>query len=430
MEVYVVCRSLACQVAAFVLAAACSAAAQEAKPQATSPCGSEPSGAPAVVRFDDHLSVCFGSVAKIEFLGKFQFDSLESGASPDSPLFDVQHARVGTRGVLFGRIGYEIERELSDRDGPWRDAFVNVRTTRAIEVRAGRFKVPFGVEQLVSIMDLDLTYRSAASSHLTPGREVGVSVHGRLAGKTVRYEAGYFRNGGDNVRSSERDDPRGAPTFAARVTASPWKRPSTAPPLKGLTFGAGLTSGVIPEGPNSLTARTIADDPSFNRVYVNGRRHRFGADVEWRNGPVAIRAEHILVFDERRGQGTDDNDLPEVRTGGGHLGGSWLLTGEKNDGNITPRHPVLQGGAGAIEVAARLEWASLGSASGEEPSSSARSAHILRQAQTGWTVGMNWYLNRFARVQTNVIRTVRSEGHVPLPGGDTWATVIRLQLGL
>jgi phosphate-selective porin OprO/OprP len=430
VEVFVVRRSLACQVAALVLTVTCSAAAQEPKPPATQLCGGEPSGAPAVVRFDEHLSVCFGHLAKVEFLGKFQFDSLESDAFPDVAAFDVNHARIGTRGVLFDRIGYEIERELNDREQPWRDAFVNVRATRALEFRGGRFKVPFGVEQLVSIMDLDLAHRSAASSYLTPGREVGVSVHGRLVGKTLRYETGVFRNGGDNVRSSERDDPRGAPTFAARLTASPWKRPATAAALKGLTFGAGLTSGVVPEGPNSLAAKTIVDDPIFNRVHVDGRRRRLGADVEWSNGPIAIRAEHILVSDERRGQGTDDNDLPEARAQGGHVGGSWLLTGEKNDGNITPRHPVTSGGIGAIEVAARLEWLSFGSASGDEPSSSPRSAHILRQAQTAFTVGINWYVNRFGRVQTNVIRTVRSEGGVPLPGGDTWASIIRLQVGL
>lgn len=417
-------------VAALLISGATSAAAQERSAAERRPCGGEPGGGPAVIAFDQHLSLCLGSLAKIEFLGKFQLDWRDFRGDSSAEAFDLHRARVGTHGVILGRIEYELERELSDRDQRWRDAFVNVRVVRALELRAGRFKMPFGVEQLTSTMDLDLAYRSLASSYLTPGRDVGASVHGRLLGKIVRYESGVFRDSGDNLRASERDDPLNSVTVAARVTASPWKRPRTASMLKGLTFGFGTTNGVLAEGTNSLRAKTLSGDSILHKVFVNGRRQRFGADAEWRSGPVALRGEGIRVVDERRGQGTDDNDLPPAIARGGHLAASWLVTGEKNDGAITPRHAFLRGGVGAVEIAGRREWLSFGSQSSAPEAATARAEHIPRQSHSAWTFGINWYLNRFVRVQTNLTRSSRYDGGVPLIGANAWTRIVRVQLGL
>jgi phosphate-selective porin OprO/OprP len=414
---------------ALALVFASTGAAQDSASSRGTLCGGD-TPRPVTIGFDGHPVLCIGDVARLEAVGKFQMDWRRFDDSLEAATFDLRHARVGTRGVLFRRVEYEVEHELTDRDRPWRDAYVNIRAAPALEIRAGHFKIPFGLEQLIGIMDLDLAYRSAASSYLTPGRDTGVSAHGRLLDKAVRYEAGLFRDGGDNVRGSERADSRRATTLAARIMASPWRHTKAVAALKGLTVGAGLTSGTVAEGTDSLGAETVAGAAVFERVYVDGRRRRMGVDLEWRRGPVALRAEQLWVRDERRGEGTDDNDLPEALYAGGHIGGSWLLTGEKNTGHPAPRRPLLRGGPGAIEVAARVEWLSFGSASNGIASSSPRADHILRRSHTAYTLGVNWHLAAFARVQMNVLRTLRHDGGVRVTGGDTWASVCRLQLGL
>ena len=92
---------------------------------------------------------------------------------------------------------------LRDTEHPWRDVFLNYRRFEAAEVRVGKFKVPFGRDQLASVFANSFISRSLIGSQLSPGRDIGVMVHGRLGGGTVNYSAGWFDSDGDNVRFSE-----------------------------------------------------------------------------------------------------------------------------------------------------------------------------------------------------------------------------------
>jgi hypothetical protein len=51
---------------------------------------------------------------------------------------------------------------------------------KAIRVRAGRFKVPFSLEETTGVKHLDFVDRSLAATQLAPGRDVGVMAHGRV----------------------------------------------------------------------------------------------------------------------------------------------------------------------------------------------------------------------------------------------------------
>ena len=56
---------------------------------------------------------------------------------------------------------------------------------------------------------------------------------------------------------------------------------------------------------------------------------------------------------------------------------------------------------------------------------------ILEKRDAVWTVGVNWYLNEFLRVQANVIREQREEGGIVLPVlGRTWSRTFRVQFQL
>jgi len=375
--------------------------------------------------FDDHPTVRLGDVATIEGFAKLQLDwrQMDHSTSAD---WDLRLLRAGVMGHAFKRIEYQVERELDDDTNPWRDVYVDVSASSALQVRGGKFKMPFSLDRLTSPMEIEFVYRSLAASSLAPGRDVGVMVHGRVFSRIVRYEVGLFRHGGDAVRDSERE---GDATGALRVTVSPWRQVKKSP-WQQLTFGGGLTLGHLPEGLNSLNGRTVFDHRLFPAVYVNGSRRRIGGDAEWRNGPFQVRGEVIDVRDDRHGEGTDDNDLPALHSGGGYVSGTWIVTGEKKNDAIKPHRPFPRQGLGAVEVAGRFEWIGFGTTSGDL-SAGPRAAVPAAQRSHVVTLGINWYLNRYVRLDANVIHETRYDGAAVVETEQlSWAPVIRFQFGL
>ena len=110
------------------------------------------------------------------------------------------------------------------RNGRGGDVFAELRKWRAMRVRGGCFKVPFGRERLTSISDLDFARRSIATEALTPGRDTGIELNGRILGRALNYQTGVFQHDGDVSRGGT-DAPAGR-TVAARVVSTPfaWAR--------------------------------------------------------------------------------------------------------------------------------------------------------------------------------------------------------------
>jgi hypothetical protein len=280
-------------------------------------------------------------------------------------------------------------------------------------------------------MDLNFSYRALASSYLTPGRDIGAMAHGRLLRNVLRYEAGVFREGGDNARVVDQIGSASQRTTAARIVTRPWTATRLSV-LRNLEMGAAFTAGRVPDGLNSLRAESIPGDRIAERIYVNGMRRRLGAELQWRPGPASVQGEVIRVSEERHGQGIDNENLPNAVQRGWYIAGTWLITGEDKKENIDPARPLLQGGLGAVEIAGRVEAITLGSGPTTEPTAPGpRARRILEKRDAVWTFGVNWYLNEFLRVQANVIRERREEGGIVLPTlGRTWSRIVRVQFQL
>jgi phosphate-selective porin len=310
--------------------------------------------------------------------------------------------------------------------------FANVALPRGIELRAGRFKVPFSLEQLTAATELDFAYRSLTAAYLAPGREIGAMAHGKVLGNRVKYQAGLFRAGGDNTRRSERDAPSAGSTTGGRLVFRPWEGARASSPLSKLAVGASMTSGRIPQGPNAIRGHTYADVPLFHDVLVNGRRRRIGGELEWRYGPVSIRSERIRVTDQRLGEGTDDDDLQDAVANGWYASGTWLVTGEKKTDRIKPSRPLLRGGVGALELAARIERFRFASALTDVPASrDARARTIAADADHAMTFGVKWYPTRTVTLQINVVREMLvRRGADPDAATPVWSRVIRMQFEL
>jgi phosphate-selective porin OprO/OprP len=333
----------------------------------------------------------------------------------DDAGLDIARRRVGVEGRLARVFEYQVEYELGVND--WRDAFLDYRQYRAAQIKAGQFKLPFGLEENTSSTNLDFIYRARISSRLAPGRDRGVSVHGRVLGNVVAYEAGVFRHDGDNARPSASTRVFGGPTVAARVVVAPFRDSTSA--LTSLQVGAAVAGSDVPLGFPAVRARTVFGASFYNsNVWVQGRRQRTGLEARWRPGRLSLQSEYIRLTDERRGQSVEDGDLSPLLAQGWYASGTYALTRKRNR-------------FGVIELAARYETLGFGSkGSAGEPSTSARADAVLGNTDRATTLGVNWHVNRWIKVQANVIREdIKRPTMGPLPDNAAfWSRVFRLQL--
>jgi phosphate-selective porin OprO/OprP len=384
--------------------------------------------------FRERPSFRFGDVLRIDLRVKLQGDH-RTFTPPEREPIDgrtvMDRRRFGLQGEFLRDFDYEIEYETkSGETRPWRDVFVNYGPFDAAEIRAGKFKIPFSREQLTGAADLDFIYRSLAASTLAPARDGGVMVHGRLAGRIIEYQAGVFRHDGENARID--GDSFTGRTFAVRTLVSPLRRPGDAE-WRELAFGVAVTTSNVREGLHSLDGEALYGEDFFERVYVQGGRLRVGTEVSWTPGPAAVSGEFMHVQDERHGQGLGDLDLPRFIGRGWYVTGTWVLTGEDKSGGITPRRELLRGGFGAIEAAARYEMLRFGSSEhADVPFANPRAANLLGNSDRILTIGLNWYPNRWLKIQANAAREdIEDPDRAPLPGRAVyWTQIFRVQFAM
>ena len=342
----------------------------------------------------------FGNVLRLEPITKLDALVWSSDPGREGAEFDFDRRRVGVEGRFFGVVAFEIERELADDERPWRDVFAELRKWRAVRVRGGRFKIPFGEERLTSVASIDFVHRSMASEALTPGRDTGVEVNGRVIGKRLSYRLGAFEHDGDVSR--ERTDVPGGRTVAGTLAVAPFAA-SESKALSSIEFGGGATVGDVPEGLNGLHARTVGGYEAIAPHFVSGRRVRLGAHAKWSPGPVTLTGEYLQARDERLGQGLAGDDLADVIGRGGYVSGTWTFVGELK--GSAPKEGLNAGRPGAIQLAGRAEWLGFSTPEGVgETFRNQRAPNIFRNDIKAATIGVNWYPIRFVRLQFNLIR--------------------------
>lgn len=388
-------------------------------------------------RLDDHPSIHFGKGSHLDFRARFAADADDSDAPTGDPVeaagVDLGKKRIGVSGEIKNAVEFQIEAELS-KDEPWRDVYADFKKFDAVRVRGGQFKLPFSLDENTGAAKLDFMFRSLAATHLAPGRDPGVMVHGKLLDKVLGYEAGVFEHDGKNARTNNPDKVFGGQTFAGRVTVEPLANKKDA--IGDLSLGAAFTQSDVPEGIPGLRGQTVLDQTFFSssKYYVNGPRRRVGIEMQFRPGPASIKAEWMRVDTQRRGQSVEDTDLSPLIGEGWYVSGTYAITGEKKSNVDRPKKPLVPGwGYGAIEVAARIENLAFRSgASGEPGSTSPRADVILGNADQVTTFGVNWYVNRWFKIQANFIReTLDDPSQGPLPSKPSFnSRAVRFQFSM
>jgi phosphate-selective porin len=398
--------------------------------------------------FTQHPAIRMGKWFRADFRLKFQHDfrTFDPEVSTDEgEVENLRKFRVGVQGYVTKNFEYEVEREIRNEIGDlfhlryrptlalWRDVYGNFRYFRKFQIRVGQFKIPFGLDQLHGGTE-EFVYRSMIGNYLAPGRDLGIMAHGKLFDSRISYQAGIFLHDGWKAHDKEHER-TGEGTIAGRVTVPPFQLkepPKFLKPFKDLQLGVAFTESPLPEGLRSLRGRTwVITHNWFDRIDVRGHRLRLGAELLWEPGPFKVQGEVIRVRDQRLGQGVQDDDLPDLIERGWYMTTAWVVTGEKSSGRIVPRRDFIRGrGIGAVQLAARYEQLRFGSAEHPgSPSRSPRAANILSASERIASFGVNWYQNRFTKVQFTALREVLEDPvKAPIPGVDTyWSKFLRIE---
>jgi phosphate-selective porin len=376
---------------------------------------------------------------EMDFRIKTQFDFRHPDDGPDAGVTEFQwrRRRVGIEGNFLRDFQYELDVEIGEglglarTSGFLRDLTLNYRRFEHVELMGGRFKMPFSRDELTGPMNLNFVYRSRAATAIAPSREWGGMAHGRFLRSALRYEAGVFRDDGDNSWDGDNNPTAGA-TLASRLRVQPRRLFSLPGAFRTLEAGAAFTTGRINEPDGlSLRSRSASNERVFSRIPVQGRRLRHGFEAVWEPGPFLLQGEWMQAREQRLKQSIRQQDLPDLLSTGWYVQGTWVVTGERKDGGVEPRRPIkfTQWGYGAWEMAVRREGVEFRSDTDQGvPSRSPRAFRLQESSNQAWTFGVNWYWNRYIKLQGNLIREDLLPFNRPdVSPGIHWTKVFRIQ---
>jgi phosphate-selective porin OprO/OprP len=288
---------------------------------------------------------------------------------------------------------------------------MNVHYWDAFQVEAGKFKQPFSYEQLIQDRFVPTCERSIFDQ-LVPARDEGVMVHGyRLLGGRLDYQVAVSNGeiNGDFDTNKQKD-------VNGRLVLRPFE---------GLRWLGGLQVGVSagvgeenePISPNPLRTPQTVPFLQYNApVRAQGERWRLSPEIEYFHGPLGLAAQYFRMEQhlEPTFTGPGSQFVLNVPYTGFYVLGTFLVTGEtrttysmpiKPFRPFDPCHPLQ--GTGAWELVGRVSRLNLGEEVFEAlPISrtatiSLSNPALYSRGATESTLGFNWYLNAWVRMQFN-----------------------------
>ena len=341
------------------------------------------------------------------------------GAPPDT--FVLRRARFGFQGHYGSHFDFALLADAASTTGSVvRDVYLNVRIIPEFQFQAGQFKTPFAQEAGTGATNLDfvergfqsMLYPSAASAFRSPG----IAFHGDIDGGVLQYWVGAFNGKGYALVNTTNQ-----PEFVGRLRLYPWRK-SKSEWFKGLALGGAL---------DRARSRGLSGDQSFNGtlpggVYdffpqfaINGPIQRYNGEFTYVKSAFAVRGEFDQLNMSRNNVGSLQVgglgylSLPSIIAKAWNIQTTYLLTGEKQPENGTPRvkHPLFgpdtPGGTGR-------GWGAWGVAfrymaiKANEPG-----ADLLNYYTPGYvptfnfrtdefTMGLTWYPNYWVKYQVNL----------------------------
>ena len=232
--------------------------------------------------------------------------------------FRIRRARLGVSGDYTEQFDFKVEGDLTLNDAnatrtsfSATDVFANWHRLPELNVKAGQFKAPFGLEQLTPDAFLLTPERTLVTTALTPDRQIGVQIWGKPLTNVwpeqkdlVIYYAGIFNGNGRNITVNDNNDFM----YAGRLEVQALKS-------KILNQDATLKFGVDGFWSRDASGTTISSalrensDGSLASYSLPsaGQRQAYGFDAALHIGPFDLTAEYL---NERISPRTVNNVAP------------------------------------------------------------------------------------------------------------------------
>ena len=346
-----------------------------------------------------------GGDAKLKIGGFTQFDGrlfLADADDPHTDQFGFRSIRPDLQGTVFEHYDFRLFPDFAGGRLVVQDAYVDVHYSEVVRVRAGKFKVPFGLERLQGEAQTMFVERGLPSQ-LVPNRDLGVQLSGDIG--ALSYQVGVFNGVADGGSGDGdiSDDKEGA----VRVFVRPF---ADGPALvKDLGVGVAATYGDThgtPAATDLGSFRTQGQTTFFayrvgptlmdtDTVIADGRHGRWTAQGYWYTGPFGVLAEYVRSTQHVALAGTHAKPTVEAW----QAAAQWVLTGEAATyKSVTPQHAY-----GAFDVAARIaELRFRDTAIFDEGF-----ADPTKSSRRAWSAGAgaDWFANKAFRVVLDLERT-------------------------
>jgi len=305
---------------------------------------------------------------------------------------ELRRLRAEIEGTVWRDFDFKAGIDFAGDDVSVKSVYLTWTGLDFLELNVGRFKEPFGLEELGSSNDTLLMERAAAEV-FAPGRHVGIGVTSH--GDHWTAALGGFA-GEDDFDSDDEEDSGWATT--GRVTVAPFVDEGrvlhlgAAGSYRAYDSDAVLQLDIRPE--SHVTDISFVDTGDIANLRS---ATRFGAEAAAILGPVTLQSEYMRTWIARR------MGDPDLALDGWYVVAGWVITGESREyrdkrgliGSVVPRRNFdLDGGPGAFELALRYSVLDL---SDED---------IRGGVQDILGVGLNWYLNPNMRLMANYLRMI------------------------
>lgn len=340
------------------------------------------------------------------FDGRF-FAEAPANRPAGADTFFFRRIRPIFEGTLAGVVDFRIMPDFAGSQLVVQDAWANLRYLPEAQLQFGKYKEPVGLERLQSATAMWFIER-ALPTQLVPNRDLGVMLQGNVREGLFTYQLAWM-NGVPDGGSADADTGDDK-DLVARVFGQPFQE-TDIELLQGLGIGIATTYGRQEGAPAQYRTsgqqtffayRGATTGPVTPAVFQTGKRFRYTPQAYWYWGPLGLLAEFVTDSADLRRAGFPDT---RVVSRAWQVSGAWALTGENQSyrglipsSSFDPFH----GSWGGFEFISRYSRLRVGNdaftSNFANPAVSAQSADL-------WSVGVNWYLNRFIKLALNYDHT-------------------------
>lgn len=321
----------------------------------------------------------------IRFGGRIMID-----ASAGDEDLDMQHGlefrrvRMFVSGKIAGDWKYKVQLDFDgDSAGStdFKDIYIAYTGIKGVELKAGHFKAPQGLEELTSSKYITFMERTAMSGML-PSRNIGLQ--GKYDDKKNSFGValGYFS--ADDLVEGNGGGSQSTEGFTGRAYWAPINE-------KGKVLHLGVGGSARHTQDNDIDVKWAALHNAGSLINVTLDADDFEGftsvtpEIGFVWGPFSAQAEYS-VFNWEGESGIDDVDYSA-----GYVLASYFVTGESRPYSKGSFKRVKS--KGAVELAARYEFADVSDDYFGNDGAD----------MTAWTFGVNYYFNPAVRLMANVV---------------------------